>query len=282
MRPATDSQSNPEVASAGAETAAAKVVAPALPLPISQGGTPVAPNGQRMKSASKANEIAGSAAQKLPPSHPTAPGLTGENAAIPAAKSRAPAAVSDSKESAPSWMVLDLTAKGTALQTLTSNVRGGGAPSSGAIGRVEGMISREVFLLHQSGAQSLGVSLKVDSQTNLFLQLTNHHGQIEASVRCEKGDAGALQAHWGQLQEGLARQNVQLRPLEDRTAASGLPFDLPAQSRGNSQDGPSAQHQPPPPVSKTDKPSDDAMSAAVGVSKSKNKSRHHRGWEKWA
>jgi hypothetical protein len=234
-----------------------------------------------MKTALKANEIAGSAAQKLPPSPATAPALTGAYAAFPGVKPRTPAAVSDSKESAPQWMGADLTAKGTAFQTLTSNVRGGGTPSSGAIERVEGLISREVSLVHQSGAQSLAVSLKVDSQTSLFLQLTNHHGQIEASVRCEKGDAGALNAHWGQLQESLARQNVQLLPLQDKT--SGQPFDLPPQTHGNTQDGPSAQQQPPrPSAPKTDKPSDEAMKAAVGVSKSKNKARHYRGWEKWA
>jgi hypothetical protein len=236
-----------------------------------------------MKSATKANEIAGSAAQKLPPSRPAAPAPAGESAAIPVAKIRVPTSFSDSKESAPQWTVLDLTGKGPAVPTLTGNVQEGSVPSSGATERVEGLISREVILLHQSGAQSLAVSLKVDSQTSLFLQLTNHHGRIEASVRCEQGDAGALNAHWGRLQESLARQNVQLRPLEDRTPSSGTPSDLPAQPRGNSQDGPSARQQPPPPPAlKTDKPSDEVMNAAVGVSKSKNKSRHTHGWEKWA
>jgi hypothetical protein len=271
------------IASPGAAIAAAKDLAPSLSPTLSPGGTTVASIGQRMKSATKANEIAGSAAQKLPPSRSTAPALTGESAAIPVVKSRVPTAFSDSKESAPQWMVLDLADKGTALQTLTGNVQDGRAPSSGAAERVEGLISREVSLLHQSGAQSLAVSLKVDSQTSLFLQMTNHHGRIEATVRCEKGDAGALNAHWGRLQETLARQNVQLRPLEDRTPSSGPTSDFPAQPRDNSQDGPSGRQQPPaPPAPKTDKPSDEVMNAAVGVSKSKSKSRHTHGWEKWA
>ena len=275
--------SAPAVAPPGAEIAAAKDLASNLSPPISPDGTPVASNGLRMKSATKANEIAGSAAQKLPPSRPAAPAPAGESAAIPVAKIRVPTSFSDSKESAPQWTVLDLTGKGPAVPTLTGNVQEGSVPSSGATERVEGLISREVILLHQSGAQSLAVSLKVDSQTSLFLQLTNHHGRIEASVRCEQGDAGALNAHWGRLQESLARQNVQLRPLEDRTPSSGTPSDLPAQPRGNSQDGPSARQQPPPPPAlKTDKPSDEVMNAAVGVSKSKNKSRHTHGWEKWA
>ena len=79
------------------------------------------------------------------------------------------------------------------------------------------MISREVTMVRQSGAQALAVTLKVDAHTSLFLQLTNHNGQIEASVRCEKGSAAGLDTHWGELQESLARQNVQLLPLQQNS-----------------------------------------------------------------
>jgi hypothetical protein len=235
-----------------------------------------------MKSASQKNEIAGSAAQKLPPDRQLVAATARADEAIPAARIRIPAHFSDPAESAAQWMVMDTTAKGAA-PTLTTNVAGGGAPSPGRLEQVERMITREVVMVRQSGAQALSVSLKVDARTSLFLQLTSHHGQIEASVRCERGDAGALGAHWGQLQESLARQNVQLLPLEDKSFAARPFSDAPAENPKNFQDGPPAQHPPPrPPAPEKGKPSDDAMSAAVELTKSKNKPRHTHGWEKWA
>jgi hypothetical protein len=236
-----------------------------------------------MKSASQENEIAGSAAQKLPPGRQTAAATTGAAEAIPAARIRITPVFSDPKEFASQWMILDTPAKGAAVPTLTTNVAGGSAPASSRLEQVERMIAREVVMVRQSGAEALSVSLKVDARTSLFLQLTNHHGQIEASVRCERGDAGALGAHWGQLQESLARQNVQLSPLEDKPFFIRPSSDAPAETPMNFQDGPPAQHAPPRPAApETGKPSDDAMNAAVDLTKSKSKPRHYHGWEKWA
>ncbi len=277
------SPTTPETAPPGAELALARDIAPLLAPPVPPSGTPVAINDQRMKSALQKNEIAGSAAQKLPPDHPTAPDADGADAAIPEAKIRIPSSFDDPKESAPQWMVMDTTAKVSAAPTLTTNVQPASAPSAGRIEQVERMISREVVMVRQSGAQELAVSLKVDAQTSLFLQLTNHHGQIEVSVRCESGDAAALDAHWAQLQESLARQNVQLLPLQDKTLSSSLSFDNPAPPSGQFQHGPPSGHSSPrPPAPKTEKPSDDAINAAVSLTKSKSKPRHYRGWEKWA
>jgi hypothetical protein len=236
-----------------------------------------------MKSASQENEIAGSLAQKLPPDPQTASATAGADEAIPAARLNLPADSTDPKETAAPWMMVDTTAPGAAALTLTANVAAEGAALSGRIEQVERLISREVVMVRQSGAEALAVSLKVDPRTSLFLQLTNHHGQIEAAVRCESGDAGALGAHWTQLQESLARQNVQLLPLQNKPFPAGPSPDGPAQASGNFQDGqPARQQPPPPPGPETEKPSDDAMNAAVGITKSRNKPHRHPGWEKWA
>jgi hypothetical protein len=106
-----------------------------------------------------------------------------------------------------------VTTPRAAAPALPPHVASAGARCSGRIKQVERLISREVVMVRQSGAEALAVSLKVDWQTSLFLQLTNHHGQIEAAVRCESGEAGVLAAGWGQLQQSLALQNVQLLPL---------------------------------------------------------------------
>ena len=98
--------------------------------------------------------------------------------------------------------------------------------------RVEHLVNQEVILVRQSGANSLAVSLKVDPQTELFLQITNRDGQIQASVRCERGNVEGLNSHWGQLQDSLAKQNVQLLPLEDKIFGSrNLGFHTTARHR---------------------------------------------------
>jgi hypothetical protein len=236
-----------------------------------------------MKSALQKNEIAGSAAQKLPPDRQSVTATAGADEAIPAPLLRIAADFSDPKESAASWMIMDTTAKGEAAPTLTTNVAGGGAPSPGSIEQVERLITREVVMVRQSGAEALSVSLKVDARTSLFLQLTNHPGGIEASVCCEQGDARALGAHWGQLQESLARQNVHLLPLEDKTFPASPSSGAPAETPKNFQEGPPARHPPSlPPAPEREKLSDDAIKTAVGLTKSKNKPRYYHGWEKWA
>ena len=203
--------------------------------------------------------------------------------AIPAPKLRSAADFSDPREFPTQWLIADTAAKGAAAPTLTTNVAGGGVPSTGRIEQVERMITREVVMVRHFGAQALSVSLKVDARTSLFLQLTNHSGGIEASVRCEQGDARALGEHWGQLQDSLARQNVHLLPLEDKTLPANPQSGTPGETSKNFQDGASAQQPPPhPPAPEAEKPSDDAMNAAVGVTKSKSKGHHYHGWEKWA
>ena len=243
-------------------------------------GTTVAINGQPVKSASKKNEIAGSAAQKLPQGHESASGSNGSvsNEAPPPA--RAHEDFSSFKDSPAQWTFIDTHASSAASPTLTTNTADGIASSSSRQDQVERLITREVVMVRQSGAEALAVSLKVDSQTSLFLQLTNHHGQIEASVRCESGDAGALNAHWSQLRESLSLQNVQLLPLEGSGSASSNSHDTPSQASGDSQEEPKPNQ--PPTAPEAEKPSDDAMNAAVGLSKSKSRSRRSHGWEKWA
>jgi hypothetical protein len=279
----------PTVASApinapvGADSAAARDIAPLLAPPVPQSGTPVANSSQHMKFATQRNEIAGSAEQKLPLDAQTAHTPAGGKETMPVARIRIPADFSDPNESATQWMVLHAKAGAEAAGTLTTNIANASAPLSGRIEQVERLIDQEIVLVRQSGAASLAVSLKVDSKTSLFLQLTTHQGHIEASVRCEAGDAGALGEHWGQLQESLARQNVHLLPLDDAAVSSNTPFEPASESGKNFQGGTGPQNEPPrPPAPEVEKSSDDALDAVVEITKPRNKSRHYHGWEKWA
>jgi hypothetical protein len=84
------------------------------------------------------------------------------------------------------------------------------------IERVSRLVFQEVVMIQQSGATSLAVSLKVDSRTELFLQLTHHDGQMTASLRFERGNSARLGGQWEQLQDCLARQEIHLLPLANR------------------------------------------------------------------
>lgn len=80
--------------------------------------------------------------------------------------------------------------------------------------KIAQLVTTEATMVRRSGA-ILSVVLRPDANTELFVQLARRDGQLEATVRCERGDTTALGAHWGQLQESLARQNVRLAPMQD-------------------------------------------------------------------
>jgi hypothetical protein len=245
------------------------------------GGTTVATNQERMKSAVKENEIAGSTVQDLPSASQIAPSAGGADSGSLAAKGSLPIEIdfSTGQDTAPQWMVLDMTPGGAANSTLTANAASAATPAAAPLAEVERMISREVTMVRQSGAEALAVTLKVDSRTSLFLQLTNHNGQIEASVRCEKGGSAGLDTHWGELQESLARQNVQLLPLQDNSRDQSK---FQPQTAGDFDDYPPSQKHPRPADDTETPPSDKAMNAAIGLAKSKHHPHPRHGWEKWA
>ncbi len=149
--------------------------------------------------------------------------------------------------------------------------------------RVSRMVTQEAAMIRQSGANSLAVSLKVDPQTELFLQLTNHDGQIQATLRCERGSMAGLDSHWGQLQESLSRQNVQLLPLQEKLssrpsvvapspdAATSRNFDQSAQNKSRqNRDLPGELSLPEEP------------GRPVRSRNNKNAGASPRGWETWA
>ena len=85
--------------------------------------------------------------------------------------------------------------------------------------KVQTLISREVTLVRQLGADALAIVLKPDSRTELFLQISHLDGKTEAMIRCERGDFEHLQKNWAQLQSSLAGQHITLAPLQRSTLA---------------------------------------------------------------
>jgi hypothetical protein len=111
------------------------------------------------------------------------------------------------------------------------------------------------------------VALKLDSNTQLFLQLTTNNGMVQASVRCDRGQFAPEDSQWAQLQQSLARQNVELLPM---TASSNMNFQQPS---GQNQRRP---------ANREDWPSADAAVQPAQPRKQKEQNRPSKNWESWA
>lgn len=246
---------------------------------VSAGGTGVASNSQRMNLADEKNEIAAATVQKMP--------RAARNQADPAESAAglgnsSAAAVSASKkeESAPAVVSNSFIAPAPA--SVTTQSRGVAEAqhvdhAAAQVERVAQLVTREVMMVRQSGATTL-VSLKPDSHTELFLQLTNQDGQVQASLRCMRGDVSNLDSHWGDLQQSLARQNVQLLPMENKTAPtfnSSANFDFNQSSHNPARRGWEWDEEPvwSAPVARMN---------TLADAKPKTKALALQGWESWA
>ena len=83
------------------------------------------------------------------------------------------------------------------------------------VAKVTSLLQDQVIRFRQTAREAVEVVLKPDSRTELHVQLVQRAGQIEATVRCDRGDAHALGSSWSRLQESLAQQGVRLAPLNE-------------------------------------------------------------------
>jgi hypothetical protein len=229
-------------------------------------GTSGATGSQRMNLDAERNEIAGGTEQKLP--------LAAAITAVAAVEAGGEIGQRKAKSHLEfTWH--DTPAQGVALidpaVKTTQGAReteAASAPAGSPLDRIEAMISREVVTIREKGADSLGVSLKLDAGTQLFLQLTTHNGQLQATLRCERGDFSALDTQWTQLQQALARQNVQLLP-----PGSGVSTGF----------GQAADHrQRPFDPSDGEAPAANPAAAQTQTRKPRNQNRSRQRWESWA
>ncbi len=248
-------------------------------------GMRAALNNQRMKFAAEKNEIAGRTVQKLPDA--SAPDAFADDL-IGKVNVKSDSDLSGhSKDSFDPNLLIDVSANSNVSDLMQGKLVEQPQSSDTAAAQVERvahLVNQEVLTVRQSGANSLAVSLKVDSHTELFLQLTNHDGQIQASLRCERGNVEGLGSHWGELQESLARQNVQLMPLENNFSSRSNPTLTPppenTASRAFDQSSQNPQRQT------RDAQEEPSLAGVAGVSlaspKTKTNNRSRQGWESWA
>ena len=162
-----------------------------------------------------------------------------------------------------------------------------------SVDKVMNLISRELTLVRQLGADALAIVLKPDSRTELFLQISQRNGRTEALIRCERGDFQHLELNWAQLQSTLAGQDVTLAPLQRSTLAPQEPTDpaRTATSTGSGNGGAHTgtghqpqQHSEPPPRFREERP----LAASLNAPASRRSggtatsSAPKSGLERWA
>jgi hypothetical protein len=251
---------------------------------VSPGGTSAALNTESMKTKLNMNEIADAAVQKVPPPGPGSESSTDSDSRNGGKSLMEASAPKDEPFIAPSLMHLPPgMVSATAATTAAPHDIGQTVTTADKAVQLTHLISQESLTLRQSGASSLAVSLKVDPQTELLLQLKNHGGRIEATLRCERGDMSGLERHWSQLQESLARQNVYLTPPGEKFFRRG--GDLNSSS-GNSNPQLSEQKnpkQPPTPrVAPVPNNNPDATAANARTHATSTTHPADSGWESWA
>ena len=158
---------------------------------------------------------------------------------------------------------------------------------TGTVERIASLMVRESTLVKKHGSDSMAVVLRPDAETELFVHLSQRDGQIEATVRCERGDVQHLGALWSQLQESLAQHKVRLAPLQDAPSGQSNFNQSPGSGMSSGQNGmreetrPEKQfmdERPAPAASQTTAP----HVRGTGGSRSRRITTSRPGWETWA
>jgi hypothetical protein len=152
--------------------------------------------------------------------------------------------------------------------------------------RLSNLVLREAALVRQYHSDSMAVILRPDTDTELFVHFSRCNGQIEASVRCERGDMLQLAALWPQLQESLAQQKVRLAPLQEAVSnnpnlSSGSGSGWGEGRNGFSRHTPDKQFMDETPALATSE-ADSRTLRGGGGSRHRRVTTSRPGWETWA
>ena len=158
---------------------------------------------------------------------------------------------------------------------------------TGTVERIASLMVRESTLVKQHGSDSMAVVLRPDAETELFVHLSLRDGQIEATVRCERGDVQHLGALWSQLQESLVQHKVRLAPLQDAPPGQSNFNQSPGSGMSSGQNGTRKETRPEKQFMDERSASAASQSTAphvrgTGGSRSRRITTSRPGWETWA
>ena len=204
----------------------------------------------------------------------------------PAGRDAAPGDLASRNLMSTEWQTARIVGEADAAATGADDVKA--ADTTGTVERISSLIARESALVKKHGSDSMAVVLRPDAETELFVHLSQRDGQIEATVRCERGDAHQLGALWSQLQDSLAAQKVRLAPLQE-TSGGNSNFNQSPNGSGMSggQNG-AREEARPQKQSMDDWPAPAVPAPAAPHVRGTGGSRRRRittsrpGWETWA
>lgn len=205
-------------------------------------GTTDAPRQEIMRPEAKMNQAPSGNEQSLPPvapvEQPSSPGPD-----LPSRETPAPV-MAGAPEAPPSPRTgVAHSESSTATPVISATER---------VEAISEMVLHQTVELKRLRADSMEVVLRPDHETEIHLQVTQEKGLILVSARCEKGDWESLSAHWGELQQSLGAQGVQVGRLETflPAATSSAPSGFGA-SRQHQQQPSSGREQDHPALAKT-------------------------------
>jgi len=176
-------------------------------------GTSAAPQAVQMSLGEQQNEFAGAGKQFLPArrnSNPGAAEVAGESGSGASLKT----ALLDARGTEFAAAVLSGSEK---IETASPS-----AESQPLMTRLAASLGQETVNLRQFNADKLAVVLRPDAATQISVELRRVNDTVVASARCDRGDFGHLNAHWGELQRAMDLQGVRLSPLEDSGASASF------------------------------------------------------------
>ena len=119
------------------------------------------------------------------------------------------------------WLIHELHAESTSGTSGIAPAQDVSRDSTGLMGQLRDLVSREVAWVQELGADSLTVMLYLGSDIELDLRLAHREGGLQACLRCERGDPSVLRANWEFLRNALSERHVQLQPLEESLWRAG-------------------------------------------------------------
>lgn len=212
-------------------------------------GTPVAQKEGEMRKTGKRSESAEVAEQKLPGrgnSYSVAadkvapPPIVGGVSAEGRSRSGIPAEADDSVLPALNLPTATVSFSEASPKEISS-VPSGVSPAD----RVQNLMSTEIARFKQMRLDSMSVVLRPDPHTEISLNVKMSEGRIEAHAICQRGDFSALNAQWGQLQQSLSRQQVELAPLRDANTQNGNSDQSSSRGFAQSQGDPQPREEKP-------------------------------------
>ncbi len=229
-----------------------KAVADAPKIPTGadvRNGTPVAQREGDMRKTVKRSENAELAEQKLPGrgnSYSGAADAIAPSTAVGGvfAEGRSRNGVRPDADDAP-MPALNLPTATVSFSEAAPKQAVAGAAGVTPADRVQNLMATEISRFKQMKLDSMSVVLRPDPQTEISLSVKMSDGKIEAHAICERGDFNGLSAQWGQLQQSLSRQQVELAPLRDANTQNGNSDQAPSRGFSQSQGNPQPREEKP-------------------------------------